>query len=1103
MRRLLVCAAAVVCCAFSATAELTWTGGGGDLLWSNGANWDLGDPPGNPTPDGVTFGAAGSAEEEGTLTSVLDPQNLPGAGGDTLDTWTVGSLLVDAPDLFHAMRLYDDAGPAAKTLVVESELAVEQGYLGLVDGSLGLGTDATAADLAIGGTLVWPPGQNRPAVLDLTSAQIAGGVLKVGDLLISGGHDTTKSAELRVSDATGLTKVEVVNALRMAVGNGERLARFGDPANDWKLPANIDIEVGTEAEPGVILLSTEGGYWSNEANLVASGGGTFTAYLSELMAGTWQGQRQEWNFPYHIGVLDLAAMNDCTLQVDVVKIGTVTNCPPAGQNEGKEEVSGEVILPEGTAVVNSLEVGFTHPVPMAPASHGLLRLDGTVFRINTDAAIHATGTVETNVSGFSCGLDLAGDAAFVVDEGGAININFLAEQDPGETGEYWGLRWEGDHRADLASLEVAGLLTINDAAVSGTGGIAYDADNDVTYVCIRDTWPPEAIARDLTVEILPPAIATVVVSADEVDARAGDPDIVSRRISNPFDTDTDPETVTLTATEPGTFDILLTITDTEGQEASDTGTLSLVLTPPAVEDALIWSGAAGTPLMDRPQWALGGNWAGGAPPANPTPATLTFALDGGAEAAGTVTALLDPQDQPGASGETLDAWTVGGLFVDAHNVFHTVRLYDPAAEAAKTLIVENGIEVAEGCLALVDGSLGLGSDTTVANLHIGRTTWPQNTVNAVLDLTSAQVAGGILSVGELWISGGANTATCELRLSDATGLSKIQVGSVLRMAVGNNRRVARMGDPDNDWKLPPDIDIEIGTEETPATVLLASDGGWWETDAHLVASGGGTFTANLSLLRVSEWASSGALNAAYTNGTLDLSAMDSCTVDVDVLKVGVLRNPGEHAANQELQGLVWLPKGTVSADSVELGNSYSTESSFGLLRLEGTLFTVNSDLTIERSGRIEATVQGTPAGLDLGADATLAVADGGLINVVFDAPEPGQSGVYWGLRWEGDHVAELQALADAGKVTWDDTASGGTAIIFGAGSYTYLGFNVLEGDANQDCVVNILDLIFVRNRLNQDVGTGDNWQADVNGDNKINILDLIFVRNRLNSRCPD
>ncbi|HUU97574.1 MAG TPA: dockerin type I repeat-containing protein, partial [Phycisphaerae bacterium] len=60
----------------------------------------------------------------------------------------------------------------------------------------------------------------------------------------------------------------------------------------------------------------------------------------------------------------------------------------------------------------------------------------------------------------------------------------------------------------------------------------------------------------------------------------------------------------------------------------------------------------------------------------------------------------------------------------------------------------------------------------------------------------------------------------------------------------------------------------------------------------------------------------------------------------------------------------------------------------------------------------------------------------------------------------------------------------------------------IDGDANGDCRVNILDLIFIRNKLNQPVGTGDNWKADVNEDTRINILDLIYVRNKLNTTCP-
>jgi len=52
-------------------------------------------------------------------------------------------------------------------------------------------------------------------------------------------------------------------------------------------------------------------------------------------------------------------------------------------------------------------------------------------------------------------------------------------------------------------------------------------------------------------------------------------------------------------------------------------------------------------------------------------------------------------------------------------------------------------------------------------------------------------------------------------------------------------------------------------------------------------------------------------------------------------------------------------------------------------------------------------------------------------------------------------------------------------------------------DANGDGRVNILDMILVRNLLNQDPFSGDNWKADVNRDGRINILDLIYVRNHI------
>jgi hypothetical protein len=56
-----------------------------------------------------------------------------------------------------------------------------------------------------------------------------------------------------------------------------------------------------------------------------------------------------------------------------------------------------------------------------------------------------------------------------------------------------------------------------------------------------------------------------------------------------------------------------------------------------------------------------------------------------------------------------------------------------------------------------------------------------------------------------------------------------------------------------------------------------------------------------------------------------------------------------------------------------------------------------------------------------------------------------------------------------------------------------------SADANYDLKINILDMIFVRNRLGQDPESGDNWKADVHPDGSIDILDMLLVRYYLNN----
>jgi len=446
----------------------------------------------------------------------------------------------------------------------------------------------------------------------------------------------------------------------------------------------------------------------------------------------------------------------------------------------------------------------------------------------------------------------------------------------------------------------------------------------------------------------------------------------------------------------------------------------------------------------------------------------------------------------------------------------------------------------------------------------------------------------------------------------------------------------------------------------------------------LAASFGGTMEAYVTELVVGKH---GGGYPLPTIGTLDLAAMDSVTIDADSILIGEGNGKREDGQPYDAFGTVKLPAGTVVAGTVAVGDPAIGS---GLLQLNGTTLAVSTALDIRATGTLDVRVAGTACGPDLADAATLAI--NGTMNIVFDPPTG--SGLYCGLRWAGDHAAELQDLVDAAKLTWDDTALTEAASIFTLGGYTYVGVSVamakvtafavtdqttgsslvtnsatvnvaitaepapgetidgyavtetpdqptsweasvtaytiagaqgdvtlygwakdtagnvasksatiyystatpvvtnvvvtatpgdtttatvtwdtdinalgavthkqiaagatetteletalgishsvlitglatgvnnkitvvnnevvgptlywptgwpIMGDANLDCTVNILDLIFIRNKLNQDPATGNNWQANVNGDTSVNILDLIYVRNRLNTHCP-
>ena len=62
------------------------------------------------------------------------------------------------------------------------------------------------------------------------------------------------------------------------------------------------------------------------------------------------------------------------------------------------------------------------------------------------------------------------------------------------------------------------------------------------------------------------------------------------------------------------------------------------------------------------------------------------------------------------------------------------------------------------------------------------------------------------------------------------------------------------------------------------------------------------------------------------------------------------------------------------------------------------------------------------------------------IELTFNGPIPSLvDNPYWGLRWNGDHVSELEALLGSSNLIINDGAIGGGVNIFLENGFTYVG----------------------------------------------------------------
>jgi hypothetical protein len=114
-----------------------------------------------------------------------------------------------------------------------------------------------------------------------------------------------------------------------------------------------------------------------------------------------------------------------------------------------------------------------------------------------------------------------------------------------------------------------------------------------------------------------------------------------------------------------------------------------------------------------------------------------------------------------------------------------------------------------------------------------------------------------------------------------------------------------------------------------------------------------------------------------------------------------------------------------------------TVTNAGTVELFGTgsVLRVNT-LAVMNGGTVTNRVRQLAGGVDVTnkAATSLVLTNGGTMHLAFEQ-DPVVTGHFWGLKWAGStHAADLQALVDAGKLTWSVSALYGS--YQGVGIYT-------------------------------------------------------------------
>jgi len=1019
------------------TNNVTWSGGAGagNPYWNVDANWAGGIAPSNPTPGSIIYTNAGTS-----VTGVLDVAR------------SVGGILLgvtyEAASPVHTLNL----GGYTLTLAGTLDVAMGSRTLILTNGTFQVGTSAVVGSLMVGhnsyGTVILQcctgvvfssqqmgtlrvgdkdgVSNAQAGQFDLRGATIAGGVLNMQNLNI-GAKGTSYIA---LDGSTAINAIVVSNTLSMGESGYGGTAYIGNPANS-KLPANVSIQVGTSpTQRGSIIQIGKNTSPAQglTATLAASTGGTFTAYVTNLTVvpyeATYTGGGQQ------NGTLDISAMTNCA--IDAINFNIARDY--AGNNPSALPC-GTVRLCSGTITAGTVVVGGT-----VCSGFGLLALSNTMFTVTNSITLNTTATNIISLGAVPKGLDVQG--AFI-DGGGKIRVNFLADPPVGTTN--WAIRVAGNAQSTLGAMVGSGRLTSTNAFVDAAkkAGFIYDASANYSYYALVDTnvtLLPLAIAKSqVTYEMAPGG--QVLVAVSEINNGSFDPN--NRATTLTISTNGGPDASSLTFNAVGDYAVNLKIV-AGTDSATAASTVHIVNLNPGVTNNLTWQGLASTVLMPRREWKWSGNWLEGAPPTNPTPATINYKTLGQS-----VTGIVE------------QSRTIGGIYFDsganAASISHTLDLGGNTLTLAGNLI---GADYRGWIFQMTNGTFRIGSSNVTANLTIGSknpgtlTLAPGTSLDpvnvgtvtlgdcnssgsglAVLDLRGCQIVGGVLRMRNLFLQG--YSADACVYLDANSGISSIAISNTLSVGNSIGGGTTYIGNP-VDGKLPSNISVMMGQSAGQRGNLVFGPSSWlgYARTSKLVASSGGTFTAYLTNL----WLSANGVNAtAAQYGLLDISKMNTCAIDVQSLLLAP-DAPTTPSATDMFQGELRLGPGAVTAGTSVIGAT--NNAGFGLLVTSNTTITVTNALTINKTGQLTLGIGSQSCGLvisnALNTALSLATATNGALRIAFRSAPAARP--FYGLSWQGDHVAALQALQAAGTLVVDSSGlAPKPATIFKTGGATYIG----------------------------------------------------------------